>query len=106
VVPSSTGLSAHTDFAPLQFANGLTLVRCEITSGRTHQIRVHAQSIGAPVLGDALYGKAQGALPRALYLHAAQLTHAGHTWSVPMPAALPSKWLPPRIESDELMMVC
>lgn len=33
-----------------------TLVRCELETGRTHQIRVHLSSIGHPLLGDALYG--------------------------------------------------
>lgn len=33
------------------------LVRCQLETGRTHQIRVHMQSIGFPLVGDALYGK-------------------------------------------------
>lgn len=33
-----------------------TMVRCELETGRTHQIRVHLASIGHPLLGDALYG--------------------------------------------------
>ena len=33
-----------------------TLVRCELETGRTHQIRVHLSSIGHPLLGDSLYG--------------------------------------------------
>ena len=39
----------------------LSLVRCRIEHGRTHQIRVHLASIGHPLLGDPLYGF--GALP-------------------------------------------
>ncbi len=34
-----------------------SLVRCKLETGRTHQIRVHMQSIGFPLVGDALYGK-------------------------------------------------
>ena len=33
-----------------------TLVRCELETGRTHQIRVHMASIGHPLLGDPIYG--------------------------------------------------
>jgi 23S rRNA pseudouridine1911/1915/1917 synthase len=35
-----------------------TLLRCELETGRTHQIRVHMSSIGHPLLGDAVYGGA------------------------------------------------
>jgi 23S rRNA pseudouridine1911/1915/1917 synthase len=36
----------------------VSLVRCKLETGRTHQIRVHMQSIGFPLVGDSLYGKA------------------------------------------------
>lgn len=37
-----------------------SLVRCELATGRTHQIRVHMASIGHPVLGDPLYTSRRG----------------------------------------------
>lgn len=36
------------------------LVECRLETGRTHQIRVHLGHIGAPVLGDPVYGKGRG----------------------------------------------
>ncbi len=39
-----------------RFSNGLCYAEIGIETGRTHQIRVHMSSLGAPVLGDMLYG--------------------------------------------------
>lgn len=38
------------------FTKNVTLVECQLFTGRTHQIRVHLKSIGHPILGDELYG--------------------------------------------------
>jgi 23S rRNA pseudouridine1911/1915/1917 synthase len=52
----------------------VSLVRCQLETGRTHQIRVHMQSIGFALVGDQLYGKSHlaGIFPRQA-LHAFQL---------------------------------
>ena len=52
----------------------LTLLEVEISTGRTHQIRVHLAAIGHPVLGDEAYGGAAACPPGALL--AGQLLHA------------------------------
>jgi 23S rRNA pseudouridine1911/1915/1917 synthase len=57
---------------------GCSLVRCRLETGRTHQIRVHLQAIGHPVVGDDSYDgrrKRPVAVPR-LFLHATRLAFA------------------------------
>lgn len=51
-----------------------SLLECALETGRTHQLRVHLAAIGSPVLGDADYGGATGAVAlRRPFLHAARL---------------------------------
>ncbi len=50
------GREAVTHVTVLRRFSGYTHVRCELETGRTHQIRVHLASIGHPVLGDPVYG--------------------------------------------------
>ena len=53
----------------------LALLEVTLETGRTHQIRVHLASIGHPVVGDPVYGRANGPAPRQ-FLHAARLRFA------------------------------
>ncbi len=50
---------AVTHIYPLEHFSGATFVRCELETGRTHQIRVHLASIGHPILGDDVYGRSK-----------------------------------------------
>lgn len=43
----------------------ITLIECKLESGRTHQIRVHMQHIGYPLVGDPLYGGQKRKLPKS-----------------------------------------
>ena len=70
------GRYAATNWQVLQeFSSGFCLVRLQIETGRTHQIRVHMASLGHPVAGDSVYGGGRGKrlFPRQL-LHSAQLS--------------------------------
>ena len=67
-----------------------TLVRCRLETGRTHQIRIHCQKAGHPVLGDRRYGQPTGNDPPRLALHA---THLGLPHPVTQePLAWDSPW--------------
>jgi len=52
---SPDGKKALTHYETFANQNGISLVRCVLDTGRTHQIRVHMASIGHPLIGDALY---------------------------------------------------
>ncbi len=49
------GKPARTHYNAEEYLHGFTLLRCNLESGRTHQIRVHMQSIGYPIVGDRTY---------------------------------------------------
>lgn len=74
------GKIAISHFKSIERLNGQTLAEVRIETGRTHQIRVHAQHLSHPILGDEKYGNPeadkrvrQEAGLRRLFLHAARL---------------------------------
>ena len=55
-VKSRTSKKAETRFFPLYCNRGYTFISVVTKTGRKHQIRLHAQSIGFPLVGEKLYG--------------------------------------------------
>ncbi|MBI9094866.1 MAG: RluA family pseudouridine synthase [Sphaerochaeta sp.] len=83
------GRTALTHYRVLRQFSSYALVRINIHTGRTHQIRVHLSSLGHPVVGDLIYGKEDGT---TLMLHALELevdhpvTHERLTIRSPLPS--------------------
>lgn len=84
-VRSRRAREAVTRVVAAEPLDGVTLVRVAIATGRTHQIRVHLNAIGHPVVGDAVYGGRRRHPPPHLrvvqrldrpFLHAARLSFA------------------------------
>lgn len=70
------GKEAVTHIKVLERFRAYTYIECRLETGRTHQIRVHMDSIGHPLLGDTVYGNRKYSLPSVLQgqtLHAMTL---------------------------------
>ncbi len=94
------GRAARTHFRVLERFARATLLECSLDTGRTHQIRVHLQSIGHPLVGDPVYRAGRGAAPgplasfkrQALHAYRLGLVHPASgtamQWEAPLPADL------------------
>lgn len=71
-VPNQNGKSALTSYKVEEIHGQRARIKVLPKTGRTHQIRVHMAYVGAPILGDRLYG--DGTKADRLYLHARTLT--------------------------------
>ena len=86
----TTGRPAVTRYTVERSLEGCSLLSVRPETGRTHQIRVHLQSIGHPVIGDALYGRADPELGRQ-FLHASAIRfrHPEHGGPMALSSPLP-----------------
>jgi len=75
VVVTRAGAHAETGYEATATGGDMTLVRCELVTGRTHQIRVHLAARGWPIVGDAQYGCPSDRIAR----------QALHAWRVSLP---------------------
>lgn len=88
------GRASETYYRVIEKSETLSLLELKPTTGRTHQLRVHLNYIGHPIIGDVVYGQPAleyGVAPERLYLHAGalELTLPGgvrKTFSAPIPA--------------------
>ncbi|HYM70035.1 MAG TPA: RluA family pseudouridine synthase, partial [bacterium] len=94
----SGGRFARTRYEVVGRRRGHTLVRCELDTGRTHQIRVHLAALGHPVAGDVEYGGREPDGPHRPMLHAWRLrlrhprTKAEMSFEVAPPEDFDSFW--------------
>jgi 23S rRNA pseudouridine1911/1915/1917 synthase len=77
-IVTRNGKHAITHWFLVKRFKGVSFIRCEIETGRTHQIRVHLQSLGHPVIGDSTYGRSSAdkllpLVPQRQMLHATEL---------------------------------
>ena len=100
IVASGRGKRAVTHWRRVAALGDAALVECRLETGRTHQVRVHMASIGHPLLGDPVYGRA-GKTHRKLLnelhfhrqaLHAAELgfTHPVTKQRLSFASAMPA----------------
>lgn len=77
------GKKAHTVVTPEEVQGKKSKVHIEITTGRTHQIRVHLAHIGHPIVGDEQYGSRTQS--KRILLHSAKMKLLGYEFTAPEP---------------------
>lgn len=70
---SETGQKAITHYEVLQEFTDISVVKCILETGRTHQIRLHMSAIGHPLIGDSLYGITSNFIDRQA-LHSSKIS--------------------------------
>jgi len=103
------GKQARSRFHVLSKAPRQTLVLCELETGRTHQVRVHAAASGFPVVGDRLYGGRKNADGLLLHAWGISLPHPRSRSLLELSAPPPGRFaahLPPNFPSEPWKLEC
>ena len=90
---NENGDTAITEYKVLKYneTSNYSIVKCNLKTGRTHQIRVHMSYIGHPILGDTLYGNSSNLIQRqALHSYKVEFIHPISREEVTFIAELPS----------------
>jgi pseudouridine synthase, rluA family len=69
------GKTAITNYRVISQNNLFTLVKVNIETGRTHQIRVHMRHLGYPILGDSVYGRKDNEKRQMLHAYKLEFLH-------------------------------
>jgi 23S rRNA pseudouridine1911/1915/1917 synthase len=94
----ASGRFARTRYGVVERKRAHTLLRCDLDTGRTHQIRVHLAALGHPIAGDAEYGGRKAGEPPRPMLHAWRLrlrhprTRVEMSFEAPPPADFEAYW--------------
>lgn len=89
----SEALPVETEYIPVKYSDKLTLLKVNLITGRSHQIRAHLASIGHPIIGDIKYGnKNINALYKEKYKICDQMLHA-YELDIPKELDIPEKGL-------------
>ncbi|WP_027334765.1 RluA family pseudouridine synthase [Mycoplasmopsis felifaucium] len=80
-----------------------SLVRCELETGRTHQIRVHLAYIKHPVYGDPVYGKEVDKFNQRLHAYKLEFKHPNNGKDIKVFASVPSEFTVAEFDFNELM---
>ncbi len=87
----SEGTPAITHYAPIAFNEQATLLKLQLETGKTHQIRCHMSSMGHPLAGDDLYGGKREFINRqALHCGTVEFTHPVTSEIITVTAPLPN----------------
>lgn len=97
----ASGKESITHYEVIEFYRAVSLVKVELETGRTHQIRVHFSAVGHPLVGDTVYGadpvlgkKMQMSRP---WLHALELRFSHPVSAMPLTLRAP---YPPDLQSS------